>query len=135
MDTGVTKIVDDKYATAPSGWIQVSRKWTTKSVLHIGLYIYIYIYISVYVFIYIYICVCVCVCVCVSWISVSLELLLSFSRLLIFKIILYIKFPWHHFHETNIHITFQPNWKAAMCVLAKETPCTALCYSIFCILF
>jgi hypothetical protein len=90
--------------------------------------------------VYIYICACVCVCVrarahaCVcllefytSWNSVSLEFLLSLSLLLIFKIILYIKFPWHHFGETNIHLTFQPNWKAAMCLIAKRN---ALYYTI-----
>jgi len=30
MDTGVTNIPDDKYPTAPSGWLQVSRQETVK---------------------------------------------------------------------------------------------------------
>jgi len=53
MDTGVTNIVDDKYATASAPWLQVSRQLNAKNVLHIGIYIYIHA------------CICVCVCVCV----------------------------------------------------------------------
>ena len=49
MDTGVTNIVDDKYATASSVWLQVNRQETTEIILHIDLYIFV--------------CVCVCVCV------------------------------------------------------------------------
>jgi hypothetical protein len=51
MDTGVTDIVDDKYATASSVWLQVSRKGTAEVILHIGLYIYLCVFVCVYVFI------------------------------------------------------------------------------------
>ena len=47
MDTAVTNIVDDKYATASSVWLQVNRQETTEIILHIDLYIFV--------------CVCVCV--------------------------------------------------------------------------
>ena len=112
MDSGVNNFVDDKYATASSVWLQVSRQGTAKDILHIGLHIYIYVY-----FLEFY----------TSWNSVSLELLLLFSLLSIFKIVIYVKFPWHQFRETNIHITFRANWKAAMCVIAKRN---ALYYTI-----
>jgi hypothetical protein len=67
MDTEVNNIVDDKYTTASSGWLQVSRQGTAKGILHIAL------------------CVCVCVCARVRvlgfgtvWNSFSSELLDSF---------------------------------------------------------
>jgi len=69
-----------------------------------------------------------------SWNSVSLELLLSFSLLLIFKIIFYIKFPSYHCHETNTHLMFQRNWKAAMACLQNKRPvlhCTIV-FSVSC---
>ena len=101
MDTGVNNIADDKYATASSPWLQVSRQWTSKVILHIYIFVYLLEFYT-------------------SWNSVSLELLLSFALLLIFKILLYVNFLWYHFCETNIHLTFRPNWKAAMCVIAKR---------------
>jgi hypothetical protein len=78
MDTGVDNIVDEKYPTASSEWLQVIRRGTAKHTLQIGLYIYIYIYIYIFVYLFEF---------HTSWNSVSLELLLSFSLVLIFKII------------------------------------------------
>ena len=44
MDTGITNIVDDKYATAASGWLQVNRQGTAEVILHID-YIYLCVYL------------------------------------------------------------------------------------------
>jgi hypothetical protein len=38
MDTGVTNIIDDKYATASAGWLQVRRLGIAKTLFHIALY-------------------------------------------------------------------------------------------------
>jgi hypothetical protein len=53
MDTGVDNILDDKYATASSGWLQVNRPETAKFIHHIDIYMYIYAFMRV--------CVCVCI--------------------------------------------------------------------------
>ena len=47
MDTGITNIVDDKYATAASVWIQVNRQGTAKVILHIDLYIFVCVFIGI----------------------------------------------------------------------------------------
>ena len=46
MDTGVTIIPDDKYPTAASAWLQVSRQENAEYILHISLSC-VYIYICV----------------------------------------------------------------------------------------
>jgi CMP-2-keto-3-deoxyoctulosonic acid synthetase len=71
--------LDYKYATASAEWQQVIRPETAKFIHHIGIYIYMYACVSVFVFEFY-----------TSLNSVSLELLLSFSILLIFKVIFYI---------------------------------------------
>ena len=48
MDTGVNNIVGDKYPTASSGWLKVSKQGTAKSLPHLVLFL---------------LCVCVCVCI------------------------------------------------------------------------
>jgi hypothetical protein len=78
MDTGVNNIVGDKYATASSGRLWVSRQGTAKYILHISLHTYIFVNLLEFYR---------------SSNSVSLELLILFYFLLIFKIIFYFKFP------------------------------------------
>jgi hypothetical protein len=47
LGTGVNNIQDDKYPTATSEWMQVSRQGIAKNILHIGLHISSYIYIGI----------------------------------------------------------------------------------------
>jgi len=50
MDTGLINIQNDKYATASSAWLQVSRQGTAKHIIHIGLHTdtHTHIYVSVF---------------------------------------------------------------------------------------
>jgi len=53
MGAGVTNIQDDKYPTAASAWLQVSRQGTAIDILNIGLHICSFIYIYIYIYIHI----------------------------------------------------------------------------------
>ena len=62
MDTGLINIQNDKYATASSAWLQVSRQGTAKHTLHIGLHTdthaHTHTHTHAHTHTYIYVCVC-----------------------------------------------------------------------------
>ena len=109
MDTGVNNIVGDKYPTASSGWLKVSKQGTAKSLPHLVLFL-------------------LCVCVCVYWVVALLEI--QFHRNY------WIHFRFCHINSntlnyvscqyvcaTNVHLRVGQTGRLPCPFLRKETPC------------